>query len=73
MGYSRLMSTDEEATLETLKTCREIIDRLIAKHDGRLVGPAGDAMLVEFAGSVEAVAPNTMLLMDRQKIVDTVI
>ncbi len=34
-GYSRLMSADEEATLKTLKTDREIIDSLIAKHDGR--------------------------------------
>ena len=30
-GYSRLMGVDEEATLKTLKTCREFIDGLIAK------------------------------------------
>ncbi len=54
-GYSRLMSADEEATLKTLKTYREIIDSLIAKHDGRLVGTAGDAVLVEFGSAVEAV------------------
>ncbi len=54
-GYSRLMSADEEATLKTLKTNREIIDSLIGKHDGRLVGTAGDAVLVEFASAVEAV------------------
>ncbi len=54
-GYSRLMGADEEATLKTLKTYREIIDGLIAKHDGRLVGTAGDAVLVEFTSVVEAV------------------
>ncbi len=31
-GYSRLNCVDEEATLKTLKTYREIIDGLIAKH-----------------------------------------
>ena len=29
-GYSRLMSADEEATLMTLKTYREIIDSMFA-------------------------------------------
>ena len=54
-AYSRLMSADEEATLKTLKSYREIIDGLIAKHDGRLVGTAGDSVLVEFASVVETV------------------
>ncbi len=54
-GYSRLMGADEEATLKTLKTYREIIDNLIAKQNGRLVGTAGDAVLVEFGSTVEAV------------------
>ena len=54
-GYSRLTSADEEATLMALKTYREIIDSLIAKHDGRLVGTAGDAVLVEFGSGIEAV------------------
>ena len=31
-GYSRLNCVDEEATLMTLKTYREIIDGLIAKQ-----------------------------------------
>ncbi len=54
-GYSRLMGADEDATLKTLKTYREIIDSLIAKQNGRLVGTAGDAVLVEFGSTVEAV------------------
>jgi TolB-like protein len=55
VAYSRMMSADEEATLKTLKSYREIIDGLIAKHGGRLVGTAGDAVLAEFASAVEAV------------------
>lgn len=54
-GYSRLMAADEEATLKTLKTYRKIIDSLIARQNGRLVGTAGDAVLVEFGSTVEAV------------------
>jgi adenylate cyclase len=53
-GYSRLMGTDEEATLATLGAWREVFDRLIARHDGRFVGSAGDSVLAEFASPVEA-------------------
>ena len=34
-GYSRLMARDEVGTLAQLKTCRAIVDRLIAAHRGR--------------------------------------
>jgi adenylate cyclase len=54
-GYSRLMSTDEEATLKTLKSYREIIDGLIGKHDGRIFGTGGDSVIAEFGSTVEAV------------------
>ena len=54
-GYSRLMFADEEATLKTLKTYREVMDNLIARQNGRLVGTAGDSVLVEFGSTVEAV------------------
>ncbi len=54
-GYSRLMGADEEATLKTLNVYRGIIDGLIARHDGRIVGTAGDSVLVEFGSAVEAV------------------
>ena len=49
------MSADEEATLKTLKSYREIIDGLIAKHDGRIFGTAGDSVIAEFGSTVEAV------------------
>jgi adenylate cyclase len=53
-AFSRLMEADEEGTLETLKTYRAAIDGLIARHDGRVVGTAGDSVLAEFASPVEA-------------------
>ena len=54
-GYSRLMSADEEATLKTLKTYREIINGLISRHGGRIFGAAGDSVVAEFGSAVEAV------------------
>ena len=54
-GYSRLMETDEETTLRTLKGHREIIDRLIARHEGRVFSTAGDSVVAEFRSAVEAV------------------
>ena len=54
-GYGQLMSADEEATLKTLKSYREIIDGLIGKHDGRIFGTGGDSVIAEFASTVEAV------------------
>ncbi len=55
VGYARLMEADEEATLRILKSCREIIDRLIARHDGRVFSTAGDSVMAEFRSAVEAV------------------
>ncbi len=54
-GYSRLMGVDEESTLRTLQSYREIIDRLIVRHEGRIFTTGGDSVLAEFASPVEAV------------------
>jgi TolB-like protein/class 3 adenylate cyclase/Flp pilus assembly protein TadD len=55
-GYSRLMGADEEGTHERLKAHRrELIDRKISEHSGRIVKTTGDGMLVEFASVVDAV------------------
>src|SRR5438552_10486865 len=54
-GYSRLMGADEEGTLRTLNSYRKVLDTLIAQHRGRVVGAAGDSVLVEFASVVDAV------------------
>src|SRR6202035_2154423 len=55
-GYSRLMGVDEEGTLRQLKVHRkELIDRKITEHRGRIVKTTGDGMLVEFVSVVDAV------------------
>ena len=55
-GYSRLMGADEEGTLAALKAHRkELIDPLIAQHQGRIVKTTGDGLLLEFASIVDAV------------------
>src|SRR3954462_3540727 len=57
VGYSRLMGTDEMATITALKAHRrELIDPAIAEHRGRIVKTTGDGMLVEFASVVDAVS-----------------
>src|SRR5262249_25561291 len=54
-GYSRLMGEDEEATIRTLTTYRELIASLIQHHRGRVVDSPGDNLLAEFASVVDAV------------------
>jgi TolB-like protein/Tfp pilus assembly protein PilF len=55
VGYSRLMSADEAATLDTLAAYRGVTDVLIHQHRGRIVNTAGDSVLAEFASAVDAV------------------
>jgi class 3 adenylate cyclase len=55
VGYSRLMSFDEEGTLGRLGILRtQLIDPKIAEHGGRLVKTTGDGLLVEFPSSIGA-------------------
>ena len=54
-GYSRLTAENEEDALRTLKAHRGVIDRLIARHEGRIFNTAGDSVLAEFGSAVEAV------------------
>jgi len=54
-GYSRLMGEDEEGTIRTLTTYREVITTLIQQHRGRVVDSPGDNLLAEFASAVDAV------------------
>jgi adenylate cyclase len=56
VGYSRLMEGNETVTLRRLKSLRkQLWEPAIAQHNGRLVGTAGDALLIEFASVVGAV------------------
>ena len=53
--YGRLMRTDEEAVLIRLKAIRQtFVAPAIESHRGRIVKTSGDAMLGEFASSVDA-------------------
>ena len=55
VGYSRLMSVDEDGAVRTLRTYRAVISDFIAEHDGRIFGTAGDSVIAEFASAVQAV------------------
>jgi adenylate cyclase len=54
-GYSRLMEQDEVGTLRALTVHREVMDRLISDHGGRIANTAGDSVLAEFPSAVDAV------------------
>jgi adenylate cyclase len=54
-GYSRLMGEDEDGTIRTLTTYRELMSTLIQKHRGRVVDSPGDNLLAEFGSVVDGV------------------
>jgi len=56
-GYSRLMGEDEDATIRTLTTYRELMSTLVQKYRGQVVASPGDNLLAEFGSVVDAV-PN---------------
>lgn len=55
VGYSRLMSQREEATLAVLHDCLKIFNQIIPSYQGRVFGTAGDSVIAEFPSAVEAV------------------
>ena len=58
-AYSRLMAEDEEQTLRVFRGHKEIFEKLVAAHRGRVFNTAGDAILAEFGSAVEAVRCDT--------------
>ena len=54
VGYSRHMEHDETGALATLSRLRVVADELIASHNGRITGTAGDSILAEFSSVVDA-------------------
>jgi len=52
--YSRMMRADEDGTFRALRLCRQVIDRLVADHQGRIFATAGDSVTAEFPSPVEA-------------------
>ncbi len=56
VGYSRLMSADEQGThLRLADYVSAIVEPAVSKHGGRFVRSMGDGMLVEFDSAVDAV------------------
>jgi adenylate cyclase len=54
-GYSRLMGDDEEATVRTLTSYREVLTTLVQQHNGKVLDSPGDNLLAEFVSVVDAV------------------
>jgi TolB-like protein/class 3 adenylate cyclase len=55
VGYSRLVAADDEAAIRRFQDLRGVIAGIVARHDGRLFGAAGDSLMAEFPSAVEAV------------------
>jgi len=56
VDYSRLMERDEAGTLNALKArLKDVVQPLVAKHQGRIFKVTGDGVLVEFGSAVNAV------------------
>ncbi len=54
-GYNLLVSKDEVATVQTLKSYREVITAVVQQYRGRVVDSPGDNILADFASVVDAV------------------
>jgi adenylate cyclase len=54
VGYTSLSQADEEATLRLLEEHQKLLRPVFSRHGGREVKTMGDAFLVEFASSLDA-------------------
>ncbi|MDP6953572.1 MAG: adenylate/guanylate cyclase domain-containing protein [Alphaproteobacteria bacterium] len=55
VGYSRLMATDETATIAALEAARDVFRSYIESGSGRIVDTAGDSVLAVFETTAGAV------------------
>ena len=55
VGYSRLMSNDEETAYARLTERIELLSDIIEQHGGRTFGHVADSIMAEFARPIEAV------------------
>ena len=53
-GFSRMMERDEAGTLELLRFHNELIGGIVERHHGTVIKTIGDAILVDFKNTVEA-------------------
>ena len=56
VGYSRHMERDPTGTRERFQSIqKELVEPILAEHQGRIVNVMGDAFLIEFGSAVVAV------------------
>ena len=55
VGYSRMMSADEEGTVSALKARRALFDEVVREFGGQEFGSVGDSLMAEFPSAVNAV------------------
>ena len=48
VSFSKLMEKNEDETLRSFRSCREILNNLFEEHGGRIFNTAGDSVLAEF-------------------------
>ena len=55
VGFSKMMEVNEDETLRSFRSCRDILDNLFKEHGGRVFNTAGDSVLAEFQSAVSGV------------------
>ena len=55
VAFSKMMEKNEDETLRSFRSCRDILDNLFKEHGGRIFNTAGDSVLAEFQSVVSAV------------------
>lgn len=55
-GFSRMMENNEQETLKLLKYHNELVGNLVGKYNGNVIKTIGDAFLVDFKNTTEAVS-----------------
>jgi class 3 adenylate cyclase len=53
-GFSRMMEKDEAGTLDLLKYHNDLIGGIVERHHGTIIKTIGDALLIDFKNTVEA-------------------
>ena len=54
VGFSKMMGTNPETTIETLSARRKVVHEIIHRHEGKVFNEAGDSIVSEFNESESA-------------------
>ena len=55
VGYSRMMASNEERTLELLKEFENICSPIISDNEGKIIKKVGDELFCEFSSAKQAI------------------